>query len=177
MEKETHYFLGIITKNHGYKGNLVLFLDTDEPSFYRNLKSIYIQKEGLLTPFFIEMSNLLPNGNLLIKLEGVDLEASSYLIKKDVFLPIEELPPLVGNKFYYHEIIDFLALDINGEEIGKITGVNDQTPQTLFEILNNQNQQILIPIVDEWLVEVNKEKKYIKLDPPEGLVDIYTKTV
>ena len=177
MATENHYFLGVITKNHGLKGNLVLYLDTDEPDFYKNLKRIYIKKEGLLTPFFVENSNLLPNGTLLIKLEGIDMEASSSLIKKEVYLPLEELPPLEGNKFYYHEIIGFLVVDTEGNEIGFIQFINDQTPQPLFEIKNNQNQEILIPIVEEWIIEVNKIEKKIILNLPTGLVDVFTKSI
>ena len=94
-----------------------------------------------------------------------------------MYLPLDELPPLSGKKFYYHEVIDFMVIDENRNEIGKIKHINDKTPQHLFEITNNQNQEILIPIVDEWLLEVNRQEKLIKLDLPEGLVDLYTKSV
>jgi 16S rRNA processing protein RimM len=177
MEFEKHYYLGAVIKTHALKGNVVLFLDTDEPNFYKKLKKLYIKKEGILSPFFIETAKLLPNGNLLVKLEGVGLDEALALVKKEIFLPIEELPPLSGNKFYYHEIIDFLAKDEKDLIIGVIKNVNDQTPQALFEIENKEAQQILIPIVDEWLLQVNRQEKFIKLQLPDGLVDLYTKSV
>ncbi len=173
MNTEGFYFLGFITKSHGIKGGLVLFLDTDEPGFYKNLTKIFIKKEGLLTPFFIETANLLPNGNLLIKLEDMDFEQSCLLLKSEVYLPNTELPPLEGNKFYYHEITNFLLLDAQNNKVGTIQSVNDQTPQALFEVVNEEGKQILIPMVDEWLLEVNKPERYIKVFIPDGLIDLY----
>lgn len=52
MQKQDCYLLGTITKAIGYKGELNLFLDTDEPETYQNLESIFVEQHGLLVPFF-----------------------------------------------------------------------------------------------------------------------------
>lgn len=175
MSAETHYFLGVLTKKHGFKGNMVLYLDTDEPSFYKNLKTIYIEKEGIFTPFFISSSNLLPNDNLIVKIADIDdEEKANIMVGKKVYLPIEELPPLTGNKFYYHEVINFMVIDKELGQIGHIANINDQTPQTLFQIKNKFGKEIFIPIVEDWLLEVNRIERYIKIETPKGLVEIYT---
>ena len=59
MQIKDCYFLGTITKAHGYKGELNVHLDTDEPQAYKNLESIFIEKNGLLIPFFLKKSQIL----------------------------------------------------------------------------------------------------------------------
>ena len=54
MRKEDCYLLGKITRKHGLSGNIILKLDTDQPEFYKNLESIFVEINGLLVPFFIE---------------------------------------------------------------------------------------------------------------------------
>ena len=34
-------------------------------------------------------------------------------------------------------------------------------------------KEILIPIVDEWILEVNREHKAILVNVPEGLIELY----
>ena len=56
--------------------------------------------------------------------------------------------------------------------IGHITGVNDQTAQALFEI-NYQGKEILIPVIDEFIVSVNREEQTLHVKTPEGLLELY----
>lgn len=46
------YYLGKVTKKHGFKGNLIIHLDTDEPELYNTLESVFIEIDGSLIPFF-----------------------------------------------------------------------------------------------------------------------------
>ena len=55
---------------------------------------------------------------------------------------------------------------------GKLKSVNDNTAQALF-VIENKDKEVLIPINDEFIEEVNHDKKLIVLNTPEGLIDIY----
>jgi 16S rRNA processing protein RimM len=82
------------------------------------------------------------------------------------------LPKLSGNRFYFHEIIGFEAEDQRLGTIGEIVGINDSSAQPLFEIKKGEIE-ILIPMIDHFIVKVDRENKKIILDTPEGLVDLY----
>ena len=88
-------------------------------------------------------------------------------------MPTETLPKLADNKFYYHEIISFGVIDYNHGKIGTIVSVNDQTAQSLF-VIDNGGIEILIPIVDEFITNVDRAKKEIHIKTPEGLINLFT---
>lgn len=174
MRKEDCFYLGKIVKKYSFKGELLIKLDTDQPELFENMESVFVELRKKLVPFFIENSYLHKSELLRVKFEDVDTEEEAEsLLNAELYLPLEFLPELTGNQFYYHEIIGFTAKDKSFGEIGKITGVNDSTAQALFEIDFN-GQQVLVPIIDQFLEEVDRENKIIHLNLPEGFMSLYS---
>jgi len=176
MKKEDAYYLGKIVKKYGLKGELLAKLDTDEPETYENLASIFLETRGKLVPFFLNKATLHKANTLRLDIEDVNnMEDADALIGKSIYLPLESLPKLTGNKFYFHEITGYEAIDEKLGTIGSITGVNDQAPQAFFIIKDDLDNEILIPVSDRFIKKVDRENKTILLDTPEGLIDIYRK--
>lgn len=173
MKKDDCFYLGKIVKKYSFKGEVLAKLDTDQPELYENLDAIFINYKNNLVPFFVERSQLHKSDLLRIKFEDVDTEADADdLIKTGLYLPLDLLPKLEGNKFYYHEVTGFTITDKNFGKVGTIMGINDTTAQALFEI-DRDGIEILIPMNDEFIVEVNRDNKTIIVETPEGLIDLY----
>jgi len=173
MKKEDCFYLGKIVSKYSFKGELLIKLDTDEPDLYENLDAMFVDLRNNLVPFFIESSQLHKSDLLRVRFEDVDTEADAdSLIKCDIYLPLDLLPKLEGDKFYYHEIIGFKVTDVNFGHVGIITSINDTTAQALFEI-DKDGTEILIPMNDAFIVKVDKANKEVILDTPEGLIDLY----
>ena len=173
MKKEDCFYLGKIVKKYSYKGELLAKLDTDEPDLYENIDAVFMDLRGNLVPFFVESSQLHKSDLLRLKFEDVDNEADAdAIIKSELYLPLDLLPKLEGDKFYYHEVIDFTIKDKNFGEVGVIKAINDSTAQALFEIDRN-GTEILIPMNDEFIVKVDKPNKTIEVETPDGLIDLY----
>ena len=170
MQLKDCYYLGTVTKAHGYKGELNVHLDTDEPYAYKNLESIFIEKNGLLVPFFLKKAQIHKDNHLRILIE--DFDDPETLIGRKVYLPLSTLPALEGNKFYYHEVKGWKVFTTDGTEVGEISDVRDTTSQDLFEITAGE-RQILIPVIDEWIKKVDKNEKTITVEIPEGLLDVF----
>lgn len=174
MQKEDTFYLGKIAKKFSFKGEVLIYLDTDEPELYENLESIFVGFGKDLVPFFIESSSLHKNDFLRVKLEDINSEEEAdRIIGSEVYLPLSMLPELEGNQFYFHEIVGFTAKDTNIGIIGTITEINDSGAQAIFIITNKDEKEILIPIIDEFIEEVDRINKTIVLKTPEGLVDLY----
>ena len=173
MLKEECFFLGTIVGKYSFKGEILAKLDTDTPESYLDLKSLFIETTQGLVPYFIDRSQLHKSSLLRIKFEGIETEVEAKALqKKDLFLPLNMLPPLEGNKFYYHEVTGFLAIDQFDSEIGTIITVNDSGPQPLF-VIDADGTEILIPIHDNFIKKLNRKYRKIHLDLPDGLLDIF----
>ena len=173
MKKEDCFYLGKIVSKYSFKGELLIKLDTDEPGLYENLDAMFIDLRNNLVPFFIESSQLHKSDLLRVRFEDVDNEPDAdTLIKSDVYLPLEFLPKLEGNKFYFHEVIGFKVEDINYGIVGTIVSINDSTAQALFEI-DRDGIEILIPMNDEFINKIDRTNKTVFVETPEGLIDLY----
>ncbi|MEN8815709.1 MAG: ribosome maturation factor RimM [Nonlabens sp.] len=173
MRKEDCFYVGTVVNKFSFKGELLVKLDTDEPELFTEMESVFIEIGKNLVPFFIEKSQLHKSLLLRLKIEDIDDEpAADAMMKRDLYLPLSFLPQLEGNKFYFHEVIDFKMIDSNHGEVGIITGINDMTTQALFEVDNNGNQ-ILIPLNDHFIDKVDRSNKTITVTTPDGLIDLY----
>ena len=173
MQKEDCFYLGKIVKKYSFKGEVLAKLDTDQPDIYDNLDSILVELRGNLIPFFIEKSQLHKSELLRIKFEEVDTDQdANSILKCDLYLPLEFLPKLEGDKFYFHEVIGFTIEDVSFGKVGIIKSINDSTAQELFEI-DRDGIEILIPINDEFIKKVDRKNKTILVETPEGLIDLY----
>lgn len=173
MTKDQCFYLGHIVSKFSFKGELQIKLDTDDPELYEHQESIFVDYRNKLIPFFIEKSNLQKSNLLRVKLEEVDTEADADdLLKRDVYLPLSELPKLEKNQFYYHEVIGYKAVDDTHGDIGMIKFVNDQTMQALF-FIDFKEIEIIIPVNDKFIKHVDKAEKTIYFETPEGLIDMY----
>ncbi|MBR9913348.1 MAG: 16S rRNA processing protein RimM [Algicola sp.] len=173
MDKKDCFYLGKIVKKYSFKGELLIKLDTDEPELYEAMNSVFVEVRNNLVPFFIESSQLHKSELLRVKFEDVDTEADAdSLLKSDLYLPLEFLPKLEDDKFYFHEIIGFKVEDTNFGHVGIIKSVNDSTAQSLFEI-DRDGIEILIPMNDEFITKLDKPNKIIYVNTPTGLIDLY----
>ncbi len=173
MLKEDCFYVGKIVKKYSFKGELLIKIDSDDPEIYEDMESVFVDLRNNLVPFFIESSQLHKSELLRVKFEDVETEEDAdALLKCDIYLPLEFLPKLDDDKFYFHEIIGFRVEDLNFGMVGIVKSINDSTAQALFEI-DRDGIEILIPMNDAFIKKVDKENKLILLETPEGLIDLY----
>ena len=171
MNKQDCFYLGKIVSKFSFKGEVLLKLDSDEIDF-KKLKTIFLEIDGAIIPYSIDNIKLHKSSLLRIRFENINNdEKANKIIKIKTYLPIKDLPKLNGNKFYYHEITNFMVLDLTLGEIGKVLKVNDQTSQPIIVVINN-NSEIMIPLVDDFLIDINRDKKTLTFNLPEGLTTL-----
>lgn len=172
MNLKDTYFLGKITRTHGLKGNVVLKLDTDQPEMYNELQGVFIEINGLLVPFFVENQQWTKDNSKIISFKNSSPQLVEQVLNRDVYLPLSTLPPLTGKQFYYHEVIGFRIMEQDGSVCGKIKEINDQTAQHYF-ILDLEGKEIIIPIIKDWILTVERENQTIIMQLPDGLMDVF----
>lgn len=175
MNIEECFYLGKVTKPWGVKGQVVLFLDVDAPEDYAELDSAFVDVKGKLVPYFFHVDQL--NGNkAIVTFEEISAEQAAALCGHSLYLPLDLLPKLEGNKFYFHEVVGFSVIDSEKGNIGTLAQVIDYPAQPLFQVMKNE-VEILIPVIDEVIDKVDREKKTLYITAPKGLIDLYLENI
>lgn len=171
MNIEDCYCLGRVTKPWGVKGQMTLFLDVDTPKDYQELDSAFVEQKGMLVPCFFHIDQL--NGNrAVVTFEELEPDETAKLTGHELYLPLDSLPKLDGNKFYFHEVVGFHVVDRVHGDIGTIEQVLEYPAQPLFQIMKN-GTEVLIPVIDPVIDKVDRKLKTIFITAPNGLIDLY----
>ena len=161
-----------MAKTHGLKGEVTIKLEADDPSAYLEMKHFFLEINKILTPFFVE--RIAMNGDkFFVAIQDVKtIEQAQNLVGKAVYLPMEMLPKLSGKQFYFHEIVGFTVVDTAKGELGPVTEVLEYPTQAILQIMKGK-KEILIPILDQVIQNVDRDKTILTITAPEGLSDMY----
>ncbi len=174
MEKESCFQLGYITRKHGLQGEVSVFLDVDYPEDYAGMESVFLAApdNDTLIPYFIEHIQILDR-KAVIKFEGIDtVEEAEGLRSSQLYLPLDQLPQLEENQFYYHEIIGYSIKDVNKGMLGKVKQIYEVPSHDLIG-MQYQNKEVLIPIKDDIILKVDKVENTLEVKLPDGLLELY----
>ncbi len=167
-----YFYLGKVVKLHGYEGKLSIYLDTDSPGEYADLEVVYLNIQGNPVPFFITEISILNNKATVRFMDINTVDKAEEIVNKEMYLPLSMLPERTGNKFYYHEVPGMIVVDENFGELGQIKSVLEYPNMAVLQVFYKDNE-VLIPINDEIIIDVDREKNIMKVSSPEGLLDIY----
>jgi len=174
MNIDDCFYLGKITKCLGYSGEVVIYLDVDNPEDYQKMESVFVLLNKKLVPFFIEKIKTRPNSQeAATKFQDVSThEDASRLTGNELYLPLSYLPQLKGKAFYFHEVAGFEVIDTQKGSIGKIKQVIEYPANPVFQIFKGHNE-ILIPASNQIINKIDRANKTIHITAPDGLIDIY----
>ncbi len=133
---------------------------------------IVLEPEGILVPFYIENLRFKSNSSGFIQLEGItNEEKARELAGQTIYLPNEFLSELEEDDVHVEYFIGFQVTDERLGHIGSITAIDDSTENILF-VVSQGNDELLIPAVEEYITEIDEKNKTLRMDLPEGLLEI-----
>jgi len=162
--------IGEIVKAHGFKGETVIKLSTD----FDNLKKtehLFLEIEGLFVPFFFSYKpKTFKKSSLIVKFNNLDSDIEvKELINCSVFTTVENIFPEEVDIF---ETLEGYNVYNNEMFIGKAGEYLNIPSNPILTVISDTNPEILIPINDQFVLEIDKKNKKIIFNLPEGLIDV-----
>lgn len=172
MQLDDYFEIGYILKPHGLKGAVNVKLDVDDPTKYNKMESVIVRIGDNLIPFFISSFQLSGTKGILLLKDINSIQESTELNSCSLFLPIERLPKLADNQFYYHEVIGYKIVDNLHGTLGVIENIFNVGKQDLIS-MKYKEKEVLIPISNNIVNLADHKKREVQVSLPDGLLEIY----
>ncbi|MET0242489.1 MAG: ribosome maturation factor RimM [Flavitalea sp.] len=164
--------IGKLVATFGVGGELILQHHLGKKSSLKGLETVFI--EGLkdeMLPYFIASTKIKSDDEIYLKFEDIHTkEAARPFVRKEIWLEESEFQKYAG-KSAPISLLGFHIID-NGVDIGEILEVIEQPHQVLCRI-SLDGKDALIPVHEDTLQKLDKKKKQVLVELPDGLLDIF----
>lgn len=170
MENDELILLGKITRSHGFDGTLVILLEKEVSEKTRELESVFVVVDGLPVPFFILSSSL--SGDLLfVRFDGYELkEKVTEFIGCMVMAEAGKVSPATATLPIY--LNGYRVITGQGLIVGRVKKVASYPMQVMLVVEGEMGNELLIPLNEEWITGIDKKKKILEMDLPEGMTTL-----
>lgn len=175
MTNQTRVKVGRILKTFGRDGQLRCQIHDDFMQILRKGKFIWIEIDGLEVP--LEIVSLSRQHKPLIRFRGVDTEYQANLlsgnwvyIRKEDYGK-EEWPVVETEETIYDFLKNFQVNFANHNLKGVIANIQ-QYPGQIMAFIKIDEKELLVPLVEEFIVDIDENEKTINLTLPEGMLDL-----
>ena len=178
INKNEWLVVGLITSCHGIKGQVKVKSLSDFEERFLTPGIRWLQKENE-PPSKIELTSGFKQPGketFIIKFEGISTRNHAEQIKKfKILVKTNDLPKLNKNEFHLLELINLEVKTQENEElktVGKVINLENENNNLLvIELFKNQ-KKVRIPFVKEIVPLIDKEKNFIVIKPPNGLLEL-----
>lgn len=162
-----------IVKARGLRGEVVADLLTDFPDRFARLDSLIgIGPDKLHRSLQIE-EHWFHGERLVFKFAGFDtVDEAKQLVGYDLAVPSAERVDLPDDTFYQWELVGCRVETIDGSTLGEVKDIMRTGGVEILTVVDENGRERLIPMASEIVVEIDKGRKLIRVDPPEGLLEL-----
>jgi 16S rRNA processing protein RimM len=166
--------VGRVARPHGIRGQVIVNPETDfVEDRFRVGAQFWTRSPGGEEQLTVTSARV-QNGRPVIAFEGfTSIEDVERLAGLDLRVPEEELQPLEAGTYYHHQLIGCAVDTVDGERVGDVVSVEGGAAGSLL-VVGGPRGEILIPLATAVCVEVDIEGRRIRIDPPEGLLELNT---
>jgi len=171
--------VGRVAKAHGVGGEVVVDIRTDDPAARfapGNTLRAKAPRGGPERHFVVESARD-HGGRLLVRLTGVDDRDTAEALRGTLFLvDSADLPPIDEPDTYYDHQLEGLRVETTaGQDVGVVTEVLHTAGGELLAVRRETVSgpgETLVPFVSAIVTSVSLTDRLVRIDPPEGLLDL-----
>ncbi len=162
-----------VVKVRGLRGEVVADLLTDFPDRFEELGDLIgIAPDQSHRSLQIE-EHWFHGNRIVFKFAGYDsIDAAKELVGYELAVPASERIELPQDQFYEWELAGCRVETIDGKFIGIVGEVMRTGGVEILVVVNDAGREFLIPMAQDICVEIDVDKKVVRVDPPEGLLEL-----
>ena len=163
--------VGKVARPHGIRGQVVVNPETDFiDDRFRVGATLWI-RDGQMSPLTVT-SFRVQGGRPVVGFDGFErIEDVERLAGHELRVPEDTLQPLGPGQYYHHQLIGCGVETASGEPVGVVERVEGGIGGSRL-VINGARGEVLIPLVTEICVDIDVAAKRIRINPPDGLLDL-----
>lgn len=168
-----YQYIGKITGTHGLDGKLIVRHQLEGKNIWNKIPHVFIEiRRESYIPYFIEAKSELNHDEMMLKVDEVDsVEMAKAFSGKKVYLDAEVFAKLQP-KAVSGNMIGFKIVDQTLGEIGLVEDLFE-TPGQVLATVQFKGKEVIVPLIDATIKNIDGAKKTITVSLPDGLLDIY----
>lgn len=175
--EDQYLLIGHINRSHGVKGEVLIISDFYAPDLFDDIDLVHLQNSrGDLIPARVESVRVQDKQNRLsffVKFEHVaDRSEAEQLKDSPVYVNRQAAEPLIDESDAPLAFTEFQVFDDHDQPVGKVEETIDNPAHPILQVHTREDEHLLIPFVEEYIVSIDEEHKTIRchnLDQLEGL--------
>ncbi|HRP30625.1 MAG TPA: ribosome maturation factor RimM [Agriterribacter sp.] len=170
-----YFKIGKIVAAFGLEGEVILMHSLGKKSALKGIEAIFIEdRKASFLPYFVQSVRVKNEKESYLKMEDISSrEGAQMLVQKEVWMEEKDFKRFSAQSAPI-ALLGFTMIGDAGVELGIIEEVIEQPHQVLCKIVLSGGE-ILIPLHEETLKGIDKKKKQVFVELPEGLLEIYKK--
>ena len=168
---EKYLRVGVITSPHGVRGEVKVYPTTDDAMRFKKLDHVILDLgRGESRELKIRQVKFFKN-MVILKFDGVDTmnEVEGWR-QKDLLITRDQAVPLQEDEFFITDLIGLTVVTDEGDTLGTLTDVMETGANDVYQVVTEEEKEILIPAIRQCILEVDVEEGRMKVHLLEGLV-------
>ena len=167
--------VGKIARPHGIRGQVIVTPQTDFVEDRFREGATFWTRSDRGTEVLTVTSARVQNGRPVIGLEGfATIEDVERLAGLELRVPEDALSPLAEGAYYVHDLVGCVVATTSGERIGEVIRVDGGAGASVLSV-DGPRGEVLVPLAADICVEVDIAGRRIRIDPPDGLLELNEK--
>ena len=172
MTFEDQVVIGRIARPHGVTGELKVRPFTESADTFMSFKEILVRCSGGNEKRYRLVGRRVHKEFVLLKLKDVNTrDQAEALVGCEVTVHRDRLPKAEENEFYWTDLIGLAVQDLSGRDLGRVENLLRPGPDDLL-VIKSAKGEWMIPFRAEIVSDVDLDARLIRIDPPEGLMDL-----
>jgi 16S rRNA processing protein RimM len=170
-----HLIIGRVIKEWGVNGELKVMPIDIALSDFKEIDTILLQRyvaatKTTETESFEIISKKYLNKTLVIALKGMDsVEKAKLYRHAHIVIETDELPQLEEDEYYQKDLIGLKVMTDSNDKIGQVIEILKTSASDIF-VIKDGEKEVLVPVIKQFIDEINIKEGYIKIIPIEGLL-------
>ncbi len=174
--------VGKVKEAHGLRGELYVMIFSGDLSWLPRLKEFGLgacpapgqepAEDAVQATMTCQKVKPFKKGIILKANELGDRTAAEKVEKLGFYVPEEFFVSEEGEGIYLDEIEGFTVKDAEEKTLGKITDFSSNGVQDLLVVTTSSGKSFEVPFVDDFLLKIDFKSQIVKMDLPEGLIDL-----